>query len=186
MKFEQIIDEVYIISDNSKQLLMTSIKEVTLPKGLNILNSDKIERKVYFIKKGIVRAYTIFDGDEVTFWFGQEGNSILSMRSYIEKKASYETIELLEDCVLYEIKMNDLQGLYETNLELANWGRKLAENELIKTEERFISSQLGTAIQRYKKLLIENPSLINRVQLGYIASYLGISQVTLSRIRAEI
>lgn len=83
MKFEQIIDEVYIISDNSKQLLMNNIKEVTLPKGLNILNSDKIERKVYFIKKGIVRAYTIFDGDEVTFWFGQEGNSILSMRSYI-------------------------------------------------------------------------------------------------------
>ncbi|MEG0188443.1 Crp/Fnr family transcriptional regulator [Algoriella sp.] len=186
MKIEQIIDEVYVISDNSKQLLMSNIKEVSLPKGLNILNSDKIERKVYFIKKGIVRAYTIFDGDEVTFWFGQEGNSILSMRSYIEKKASYETIELLEDCVLYEIKMNDLIGLYETNLELANWGRKLAENELIETEERFISSQLGTAIQRYKKLLVENPSLINRVQLGYIASYLGISQVTLSRIRAEI
>ncbi len=75
---------------------------------------------------------------------------------------------------------------YATNLEIANWGRKLAEIELIKTEERFISRQLGTAIDRYKKLLEENPSLINRVQLGYIASYLGISQVTLSRIRTEI
>ena len=108
------------------------------------------------------------------------------MRSYIENKVGYETIESMEDCELYEIKMSDLQEFYATNLEIANWGRKLAEIELIKTEERFISRQLGTAIDRYKKLLIENPSLINRVQLGYIASFLGISQVTLSRIRAEI
>ena len=120
------------------------------------------------------------------FWFGKEGDLILSMRSYIENKVGYETIESMEDCELYEIKMSDLQEFYATNLEIANWGRKLAEIELIKTEERFISRQLGTAIDRYKKLLIENPSLINRVQLGYIASFLGISQVTLSRIRAEI
>ena len=108
------------------------------------------------------------------------------MRSYVENKISYETIELMEDCELYEVKSSDLQLFYATNLEIANWGRKLAEIELIKTEERFISRQLGTAIDRYKKLLEENPSLINRVQLGYIASYLGISQVTLSRIRTEI
>ncbi len=186
MEIEQILTQISPISSISLHQLIDKIELINFPKNYSFLNADKIEKKVYFIKKGIVRAYTIDDGNELTFWFGKEGDSILSMRSYVENKTSYETIETIEDCELYEIKIADLQEFYLTNLEIANWGRKLAENELIKTEERFISRQVGTATDRYRKLLIETPSLINRVQLGYIASYLGISQVTLSRIRAEI
>ncbi len=186
MEIEQILDQISPLSSQSIQLIADKMQLIQLPKNTTLIDADKVEKKLYFIKKGIVRAYIIDDGKEITFWFGKEGDLILSMRSYVENKISYETIELMEDCELYEIKTSDLQLFYATNLEIANWGRKLAEIELIKTEERFISRQLGTAIDRYKKLLEENPSLINRVQLGYIASYLGISQVTLSRIRAEI
>ena len=186
MEIEQILDQISPLSSQSIQLIAGKMQLIQLPKNTTLIDADKVEKKLYFIKKGIVRAYIIDDGKEITFWFGKEGDLILSMRSYVENKISYETIELMEDCELYEIKSSDLQLFYATNLEIANWGRKLAEIELIKTEERFISRQLGTAIDRYKKLLEENPSLINRVQLGYIASYLGISQVTLSRIRAEI
>ncbi|MFV0218890.1 Crp/Fnr family transcriptional regulator [Empedobacter falsenii] len=186
MEIEQILNQISPLSSQSIQLIADKIQLIRLPKNTTLIDADKVEKKLYFIKKGIVRAYTIDDGKEITFWFGKEGDLILSMRSYVENKISYETIELMEDCELYEIKSSDIQLFYATNLEIANWGRKLAEIELIKTEERFISRQLGTAIDRYKKLLVENPSLINRVQLGYIASYLGISQVTLSRIRTEI
>ena len=186
MEIEQILDQISPLSSQSIQLIADKMQLIQLPKNTTLIDADKVEKKLYFIKKGIVRAYIIDDGKEITFWFGKEGDLILSMRSYVENKISYETIELMEDCELYEVKSSDLQLFYATNLEIANWGIKLAEIELIKTEERFISRQLGTAIDRYKKLLEENPSLINRVQLGYIASYLGISQVTLSRIRAEI
>ncbi|MGV0924302.1 Crp/Fnr family transcriptional regulator [Empedobacter tilapiae] len=186
MEIEQILKQISPLSLPSIQQIVNRIELIHLPKNTTLLDAEKIEKKVYFIKKGIVRAYTLDDGKEITFWFGKEGNSILSMKSYVENKPSYETIELLEDCELYEINISDLQLFYATNLEISNWGRKLAEIELIKTEERFISRQLSTAIDRYKKLLIEDPSLINRVQLGYVASFLGISQVTLSRIRAEI
>lgn len=186
MEIEQILDQISPLSSQSIQLIADKMQLIQLPKNTTLIDADKVEKKLYFIKKGIVRAYIIDDGKEITFWFGKEGDLILSMRSYVENKISYETIELMEDCELYEIKSSDLQLFYATNLEIANWGRKLAEIELIKTEERFVSRQLGTAIDRYKKLLEENPSLINRVQLGYIASYLGISQVTLSRIRTEI
>ncbi|MDM1137556.1 Crp/Fnr family transcriptional regulator [Empedobacter sp. R132-2] len=186
MEIEQILNQISPLSSQSIQLIADKIQLIRLPKNTTLIDADKVEKKLYFIKKGIVRAYTIDDGKEITFWFGKEGDLILSMRSYVENKISYETIELMEDCELYEIKSSDIQLFYATNLEIANWGRKLAEIKLIKTEERFISRQLGTAIDRYKKLLEENPSLINRVQLGYIASYLGISQVTLSRIRTEI
>ncbi len=186
MEIEQILNQISFLSDSSLLKIIDKTQLIKLAKSAIIIDTDKVEKKIYFVKKGILRAYTIDDGKEITFWFGKEGDLILSMRSYIENKVGYETIESMEDCELYEIKMSDLQEFYATNLEIANWGRKLAEIELIKTEERFISRQLGTAIDRYKKLLIENPSLINRVQLGYIASFLGISQVTLSRIRAEI
>lgn len=186
MEIEQILNQISFLSDSSLLKIIAKTQLIKLAKSAIIIDTDKVEKKIYFVKKGILRAYTIDDGKEITFWFGKEGDLILSMRSYIENKVGYETIESMEDCELYEIKMSDLQEFYATNLEIANWGRKLAEIELIKTEERFISRQLGTAIDRYKKLLIENPSLINRVQLGYIASFLGISQVTLSRIRAEI
>ncbi len=186
MEIEQILNQISFLSDSSLLKIIDKTQLIKLAKSAIVIDTDKVEKKIYFVKKGILRAYTIDDGKEITFWFGKEGDLILSMRSYIENKVGYETIESMEDCELYEIKMSDLQEFYATNLEIANWGRKLAEIELIKTEERFISRQLGTAIDRYKKLLIENPSLINRVQLGYIASFLGISQVTLSRIRAEI
>ncbi len=130
MEIEQILNQISPLSSQSIQLIADKIQLIRLPKNTTLIDADKVEKKLYFIKKGIVRAYTIDDGKEITFWFGKEGDLILSMR--------------------------------------------------------FISRQLGTAIDRYKKLLEENPSLINRVQLGYIASYLGISQVTLSRIRTEI
>ena len=108
------------------------------------------------------------------------------MRSYVEELPGYEDIELLEACELYELKTEQLQHLFEEDIHIANWGRKFAEQELIKTEERLIQRQFRTASDRYKELLLNHPDLIQRIQLGHIASYLGITQVSLSRIRAEL
>ncbi len=93
-------------------------------------------------------------------------------------------MELLEDSVLFSISLHKLQELFSTNIEIANWGRKLAEFELVRTEQTFIDAAKPPAAVRYQLLLENNPQLIRRVQLGYIASYLGVTQVTLSRIRA--
>lgn len=186
MEIAQILDQIYPLSEPSKAKLQNCIKEVSFPKGHNLIRSDKIENSIYFIKKGIARAYSNPNDTEVTFWFGKEGDTLLSMKSYVANEKGYEDIELLEDCDLYQLKVEKLQNLFETEIDIANWGRKFAETELLKTEERLISRQFRTATERYKELLENNPSLILRIQLGYIASYLGITQVSLSRIRAEI
>lgn len=133
----------------------------------------------------MVRAYIERD-NEVTFWFGKEGQTVISMKSYVEDQPGYETIELLEDCELYELKTENLKKMFSEDVHIANWGRKFAENELIKTEERLISKQFKNASERYLELMKDHPELIQRVQLGHIASYLGITQVSLSRIRAEL
>jgi CRP-like cAMP-binding protein len=107
------------------------------------------------------------------------------MKSYVENKKGYENVDLLEECDLYELKTTNLQKLFDDDIHIANWGRKFAEKELIKTEERLISRQFQTASKRYRQLLADNPDLLQRVQLCHLASYLGITQVSLSRIRAE-
>ena len=151
-----------------------------------MLRADKIETRIYFIKKGIVRAYTNTADNEITFWFGKEGDAVISMKNYVANQKGYEDVQLLEDCELYELKVQSLQELFDIDIFIANWGRRFAEQELIRTEERLISRQFRTAKERYTELLKNNPELIQRVQLGYIASYLGITQVSLSRIRAEV
>jgi CRP-like cAMP-binding protein len=149
-----------------------------------LYQSGRMETRIYLIAQGSVRAFC-HDGDhEITFWFGMEDDIILSYLSYIQGRPGYENMVLLEDSVLYELETAHLQQLYTEDIELANWGRKLAERELIRTEERLISRQFKTAAQRYQELCGQHPDLLKRVQLGHIASYLGITQVTLSRIRA--
>lgn len=156
----------------------------TYPK--DIFYADKIEENLYILKKGIVRAYYDLEDKDVTFWFGIEGDPILPMKAYVSNDKIYENIELLEDSILFEIKIEDLKNLFETHIEIANWGRRLAEKELVQTEELFISRQFKTATDRYRELMRDHPEILQRVPLKIIASYLGITQVSLSRIRAEI
>lgn len=185
MELDAIFSTIYVLPVPSNELLKAIAKLVFFSKGHLLLKADRIERKIYFIKKGIVRAYKEDKDDQITFWFGLEGAPVLSMKSYIANEKSYENIELLEDTELYELDIKELEQLYKKDIHIANWGRKLAELELIKTEERLISMQFKTAQERYTDLIIHQPDLLKRVQLGHIASYLGISQVSLSRIRAD-
>lgn len=186
MEIQQILNRIYPLPERSIQKMKQHIQEVDFPKGHILLHADCVETTVFFIKKGIARAYSPTPDDEQTFWFGKEGDPVISMKSYVNYEKGYENIELLEDSQLYKIKSADLQKLYFEDIHIANWGRKFAEQELIKTEKRLISRQFLCATERYKELLEQNPELLRRVQLGHIASFLGITQVSLSRIRAEI
>lgn len=186
MNIEAILDAIYTLNTNSKKLFIENIDEVSFKKGDFIFKSNRKEDFVYFVKKGIVRAYAQKDKNDVTFWFGSEGSTLISMKNYVERCGSYENIEALEDVILFRIKSQLLFDFYQQNIDFANWGRKFAEKELIKTEERLIDSQFKSAKERYLALTEQHPTLIQRVQLGYIASFLGITQVSLSRIRAEI
>lgn len=186
MTIDQIIDHIYPMPQLSKQALKNSIVQVDYPKGHVLFQVDKIETNIYFLKKGMARAYSQTADNDITFWFGKEGDPVISMKSYVSNQKGYETIELLEDSTLYVLKTAHLHHLFDTNIHIANWGRKFAERELVKTEERLISRQFRTATQRYQDLLKDHSDLLQRVQLGHIASYLGITQVSLSRIRADI
>lgn len=183
---KKIISSYASISEASLEQLASLFEEVHYPKYHLLFRQHEVDRTIYFIKSGIARAYYRKEEDDVTFWFGTEGSSVFSYNSYINQTPGYESIALLEDTVLYRLDHQHLDALYETNIEIANWGRKLIEKEIILVEERLISRLLLNATQRYQQLMDHHPELLQRVQLNYIASYLGITPVSLSRIRAEI
>lgn len=186
MKINDIINSIYQLPKTSLNTLIASISEVEYPKKFHLHRENKKETKSYFIKKGIARAYAQKGEKEVTFWFGQEGDLIFPLQTLFAGLGEYATVELLEDCVLYEIDLERLQNLYQNDIHIANWGRRYAECACIKSEKLFIARQFKTSLERYQELINEYPNIIQRVQLGIIASYLGISQVNLSRIRAQI
>ncbi|SEW19405.1 cAMP-binding domain of CRP or a regulatory subunit of cAMP-dependent protein kinases [Chryseobacterium wanjuense] len=186
MTINDILNNIHPLPESSANKLKKYITEVSYPKNFCLMEAHKIVPYIYFIKRGIVRAYATTEDKDITFWFGKEGETIVSMKSYVEDKPGYENIELLEDCELYKLETENLRKLFNEDIHIANWGRKFAERELVKTEELIISRQFKPALERYKDLMRDKADLIKRVQLGHIASYLGISQVSLSRIRAEI
>lgn len=183
INIHRILDLIYEMPDVSKETLKNNITEVSLPRGYILLKAERKEKNIYFIKKGVVRAFAPFKGQDTTFWFGEEGEPVLSMKSYVENKVGYENIELLEDCDLYKIRIEELTKLYHQDIHIANWGRRLAEKELLKIESRIVSNELLSAKERYDVLLNTRPSLVQRVPLKHIASYLGMTQVSLSRVR---
>jgi CRP/FNR family transcriptional regulator, anaerobic regulatory protein len=107
------------------------------------------------------------------------------MYSFVSQKPSFENIEILEPSVLYAISYDNLQKMYLEFPEFNLIGRLFTEKYYIELEERVMSLQFLTAKERYEKLLIQQPMLLQRVTLGQIASYLGITQETLSRIRGK-
>ena len=166
--------------------LIKHLSKVTYPKGFLILEAGKVETNVFFLEKGIARAYIPVDGKEITFWIGKEGATIVSLKSYVSNQQGYETMELMEDSTLYVLKRSDLYELFKEDIHIANWGRKFAELEFLQTEERLIPLLFTTASERYKILLENNPDLLQRMPLECLASYLGITPVSLSRIRAKL
>ncbi|HAE67474.1 MULTISPECIES: Crp/Fnr family transcriptional regulator [Sphingobacterium] len=161
-------------------------KKITAKRNSLLIEQDKIQKNLYFLASGLARVYYETANRQITLDFVSPGGTLISMNSYVHDTPGYENIDLLEDSVVYQIDQKQLFDLYESDIAIANWGRKMAELEFIKAEQRTMSKLFNTAQERYAELLQKYPQYIQRIKLGYIASYLGVSQVTLSRIRANI
>jgi CRP-like cAMP-binding protein len=151
-----------------------------------LLNEGSICRHLYFVQQGALRGYYNLDGKEVTHWFGFEKDFVTSFHSFITLEPAVENIQLLEGSVLWSISKETLSNLYNEYHEIDRLVRIATEKYYIRLEERFVNSHFKTATERYEHLLEQQPHLLERVPLGHIASYLGISQETLSRIRSKL
>ncbi|MBL1409973.1 Crp/Fnr family transcriptional regulator [Sphingobacterium faecale] len=186
MELVEAIQQIYALPMDELDRLVRITERIQLEKNNILIDKDKTAKYIYFLTEGICRIYYPKEQKEAVLDFCFPGDSILSLNSYIHGTPGYEIVDTLENCVLYRIPVSKLQRLYNQSLPIANWGRKLAELETLKIEQRLMQTLFKTAAERYGDLLTKEANVVQRIKLGYIASYLGVTQVTLSRIRAEI
>lgn len=183
--FFETIHKQMTLSEGSKTLFASILEKSELPRGHILVKAETVCNYVYYIERGLTRTFYLKDGRDVTDWISTEKTFACSIVSFITKKPDIRAIELLEDSVLLAFHHNDLEKLYYGNHEIERFGRLLVSNGLIQVQQRFDDLHFASAFERYKKLIDINPTLIQRVPLGMIASYLGITQETLSRIRSR-
>jgi CRP-like cAMP-binding protein len=158
---------------------------VVLSKNQFLLAPGKTCRHLYFLEEGALRGFYNLEGKEITYWFGFAPELVTSFHSYITAQPAVESIQVLEGSMLWAISKDKLTQLMNAHHEIERLVRIAYERYYIRLEERFVNAQFKTATERYQNLLLQTPHILERVPLGYVASYLGISQETLSRIRSR-
>ena len=181
----ECIRKQYPVSDLTIKELESYLTPCSFPKKYQLIKEGIYCKYAYFIEKGILRAYWVVDGEEYTTSFGAEGCIVFSMDELYYNKKSEEYVETLEEVEAYRINISDLKNLMETNLELCNWGRIIHQNEYRRLHRSHKERLTLPARQRYEEFKKQFPYVCQRTNLGYIASYLGITLSTLSRLRSN-
>lgn len=182
MIFEQIAQlPAHILAD-----FQAIMHTATYPKGHLLHKENQICNHLYIIQKGIARSFYHKDGKDITAHFALESGTITAIDSFIQRKRSRYNIEVLEEAEIIAIAHKDLQALIEKNPTYEKFIRLYLEQIYIDLAERIEDLLFHTAKERYDKLTSENPSLLQRVNLQHIASFIGVTQETLSRVRGKV
>ena len=174
------------LSNAALESMNAVLKKKELPKGSYLITEGKICDHIYFLEKGCLRGYYNLDEKEITYWFAFENSFVTSFYSFISRKPCVEFIQLIEDCTLWAISHKDLQSLYNQHTEIERLGRIMNERYYMMLDERFVSNHFKESRERYENLIASSPHILQRIPLGYVASYLGMTQETLSRIRSKM
>ncbi len=179
------ITRYHRLSAEAEKALQECFTEITLNKNELLLTQGNVCRHLYFLQKGALRGFYNLDGKEITHWFGFENDFVTSFHSFITGEPSVENIQLVESCILWAIAKETLADLFNRHHDIERLVRIIYEKYYIRLEERYVNAQFKSAKERYEELILQSPHILERVPLGFIASYLGISQETLSRIRSK-
>ncbi|MEL1254135.1 Crp/Fnr family transcriptional regulator [Flavobacterium sp. DGU38] len=173
------------LSTEIEKELASRIKCQTRPKGDFFLKQGQIVSSLFILETGLVRSFYMVEDREIVSWFGFENIILGSILPLFCKLPSAENIQFLEKSTIYYIDSNDLNEFYRKYEQMNTIGRIMTEEYCQILEERVMSLQTQSAEERYTSLLAYQPDAIQRISLGHIASYLGIKQETLSRIRKK-
>lgn len=174
------------ISIKASEALTDISFEIHTPKNKHVQEIGQTCRTYYFVTSGLARIYYLKDGNDVTEYFAFENDMIIRAESLFTGKPSKKAIQAIINTELIGIPASNLEILFESYPEIERLFRKIMEVSFVSYVNRMESLQFHSAEERYLQLLNDFPALLERIPLKFIASYLGITQVSLSRIRSNI
>ncbi len=179
--FEQYIQ----LSDPLKEELAKRVVPKTFKKGDLLHHADKICKTSYFIQKGLLRTYFIKEEKEISEYFCSQGEWVNSPRSFMQRKVDIYYIDAIENTDAFCLHINDLGFLLDNFPEMERYSRLSMGTIFGHLLERVTSLRFTTAKEKYDHFCSTYQDIYARIPLGMIATYLGIAQETLSRIRAK-
>ncbi len=184
-QLKSFFNKIVIFSDTELDAVSSYFVPKTLKKGELLLSEGEIAHEFGFILKGVFRIYYLQDGKETTRYIGAENNFISSAQSFTTQQPSIEYVQALENSELLMISYKDLQTIYKSATKWERLGRIFAEKSYNYLQSHIYSIISLPAIERYHNFCTDNPDLAKRVPQYIIASYLGVSPETISRIRKK-
>ncbi len=181
----QYFGQFNTLSREAEKAITEISSMITVDKNKDLQPIGHTCKTIYFINTGVARIYYYKDGIDITESFSFENNIIARVESLFTGKPSRKAIQVLEDAEFVAINANELFKRYDSFPDLERLFRRIFEAAYVETVNRIESIQFHSAEERYRALLHETPNIVMRVPLKYIASYLGITQVSLSRIRGQ-
>lgn len=176
-----------LFTDNEINDFLKLTKTTYIKKGDIYINQNEICNSLSYIKSGIFRSFYFSNNDdEITYCFSFPNNLLMAYSSFISGNKSEENIQCLTDAEIISVSKADIETLSKSNNNWLNFLKIVAEEEYISLEKWIFNHQKDKAQQRYLDLISKQPKYIQEIPLHYIASYLGITQRHLSRIRANI
>lgn len=183
---EQILS-IATFTENEMEKIISCFEYEKFDSKTYIASIGKINNRIFFIINGLARTYYLKNGKEITTYLSCDNGFIASYSSFINQTPSYENIHCLEECEVLSITYEKMQYLYA---EIPNWervGRILAEQNFLCMADRLLKLQMISAKEKYQTFLKTAPSkIIQRTPLLHVASFLGITPESLSRIRQNI
>lgn len=182
-QLKMVVDTLVPFSAKEWRVLEQAFTFRQVPKKYKIVQEGAIAREIYFINKGVLRLYYNNDGNEITGFLFTENLFASCYESFLQQAPSIQILEALEDCELLVLSHSSLQTLYAELPKMHVLTRIVAEQRFINAQKILSSFILDTPEERYHKFALQRPELLQRVPQHIIASFLGITPVSLSRIR---
>ena len=186
----KILQHVYthpLLTDDDLLTISSLHKMVVYNKGDFYLKKGDKPNSYLILQSGLMRSFIFdYEGNEITTHFFTEREVVIEVLSLFKRNSSEESIQALTDCVCWEIDFEAFQELFHTIPGLSEWGRAWFSEELSQFKKRSVEMITQRAAERYMKLIKEKPQVIRQAPLKQIATYLGITDTSLSRIRKEL
>lgn len=184
-EFRKFVEQYVRIPNKDWEIISIQFKKREIPKNYFILEEGKICKSLYFLERGLLRYFVLKNGNEVTKFFTIAPYCFTSQVSFNSRKPAKESIQSIEESVIWETSYKQNEEL----LKLESWNnfaRKITQEVQFFTEEILEDLQSETAENRYRKLLLNQPELLNRIPLKHLASFYGVAPQSLSRIRKKL